>query len=112
MPRRFRHVMRTHRAKNTAPTDITGNRAARSVDGPVEAELTRLDLTEYAATLDNRADGLKTRTTGKRSMQGVKLTAAEKRASDRERLTLWRAARRAEKLAATMAEFIPAQPAQ
>lgn len=106
MPRKFRDVMRTHRHKNTAPTDITGNRATRAVDGVEDVELTATDISDYAVALEKMATGPALRTSGKRSQQGVKLTAAEKRESDRARLSQWRAAKRAEKLAASMAEFI------
>lgn len=106
MPRKFRDMLRVH--ANRAPSDITGNRAARAVDGAETVELTRLDLETYAATLESRADGLKVRTSGKRSMQGVKLTEAERRESDRARQAAYRAAKRARKMAESMAEFIPA----
>jgi len=109
MPRKYRDVMRTHRHKNSTPGDITGNRATRNVDGVETAVLTSEDLTAYAATLENRAaDVSGTRTSGKRSMQGVKLTESERRESDRARQAAYRAAKRARKLAESMAEFISA----
>jgi hypothetical protein len=106
MPRKFRDVMRTHRHKNSTPGDVTGNRAARAIDGTETAVLTSADLTDYAATLEKRADGIKRRTSGKLSRQGLKgdnkLTEAEKRESDRARQAAYRAAKRARQLATDM----------
>lgn len=107
MPRKYRDVMRTHRHKNSTPGDVTGNRAARNLDGTETATLTSADLTAYAATLESRAaDVAGKRTSGKVSMQGVKLTESERRESDRARQAAYRAAKRARALADSMAKFV------
>lgn len=99
MPRGFRAVMRTHRAKNATPGDVTGNRATRAVALEVSGgdELSAADLEKYPALA--MVAGPRLTKTGFENMQGVALTAGERRERDRARLKAWREAKRAEKQA-------------
>jgi hypothetical protein len=99
MPRKFRDMLKpANRHKAMGPVDVTGNRAMRNVSGDA---LSAADLEKYPALA--MVQGPKVRTTGKLSMQGVAMTASERRESDRARLKLWRERKRAEKLAAEQA---------
>lgn len=100
MPRGFRAVMRTHRHKNQAPSDITGNRASRAVslEQAKGDELSAADLEKFPALA--MVAGPRMTTGGHVNMQGVALTADERRTRDRDRLKVWRERKRAEKLAA------------
>ena len=96
MPRGFRAVMRTHRAKNSTPGDVTGNRATRQA-GLEQAggdELSAADLEKFPALA--MVAGPRLTKTGFENMQGVALTAGERRERDRARLKAWRAAKRLE----------------
>ena len=97
MPRKYRHVMRTHRNKNKTPGDITGERATRGNSDFTDADMDTFP--EFAMVA-----GPARKTSGKVSRQGERgMTADERRASDRERLRVWRERKRAEKLAAEAA---------
>lgn len=97
MPRKFRDTMRTHRAKNRAIVDRTGEQAVKTEGTHLEdADLITYPLLATVLTTAGRVS---------RQGQRVGMTASERREADRLRLKAWREAKRAEKQAEQAAEL-------